>query len=206
MPCKDCDGVVPELCAVLPHARSLALPHRRPRLCWAIQWAIGRKPFKEFEEDKVTVLSQRWKWVRRPKGSAGSESCGQFMGLRHRSLLHCACCAYALRCATCPSVYGNTDEHRLELLAALLRRSLLVLCTRQHEDAWRARVQKRSSPIGISRPRIHVRCAGACVGKSPARKGPPRCYSNCRVQACSDLTFSCAEARLPNPCPMLLCI
>ena len=108
-------------------------PHRRPRLCRAMHWAIGRKPFKGFEEDKVPVLSQRWKWVRRPKGSAGSESCGQFMGLRHKSLLHCACCAYALRCATCPSVCGNTDEHRLELLPALLRRSLLVLYTRQNQ-------------------------------------------------------------------------
>ena len=32
--------------------------------------AVGRKLFQGFEEDKVPVLSQRWKWVRRPKGSA----------------------------------------------------------------------------------------------------------------------------------------
>ena len=93
----------------------------------------GRKLFKGFAEDKVPVLSQRWKRMRRPKGSAGSESCGQFMGLRHKSLLHCACCSYALRCATCPSVCGNTDEHRLRLLTALLRRSLLVLRTRKNQ-------------------------------------------------------------------------
>ena len=142
MPCKVCDAAVPELCATLSHARSLALPRRRPRLCWTMQWATGRQPFKRCEEDKVPVLSQRWKWARRPKGSAGSESCGQFVGLRHKSLLHCARCAYALRCATCPSVCGNTDEHCLGLLEALLRRRLLVFYTRQR--------QKMHGAIGLN--------------------------------------------------------
>ena len=84
----------------------------------------------------------RWTWVRRPKRSAGQESCGQFMGLRHKSLLHCACCSFALRCATCPSVCGNTDEHRLGLLEALLRRTLLVFRARQP--------QKMHGAVGFS--------------------------------------------------------
>jgi hypothetical protein len=64
------------------------------------------------------------------------------MGLRHKSLVHCACYWYALRCATSSSVCGNTDEHRLGLLEALLRRALLVFYTRQR--------QKMHGAVGLS--------------------------------------------------------
>ena len=64
------------------------------------------------------------------------------MGLRHKSLVHCACYWYALRCATSSSVCGNTDEHRLGLLEALLRRTLLVFHTRQR--------QKMHGAVGLS--------------------------------------------------------
>ena len=43
-------------------ARALiGVARRRRRLCWAMQWATGRQPFKRFKDDKVPVLSQRWK-------------------------------------------------------------------------------------------------------------------------------------------------
>ena len=52
------------------------------------------------------------------------------MGLRHKPLV---CYWYALRCATSSSVCGNTDEHLLVLLEALLQPTLLALYTRQRE-------------------------------------------------------------------------